>query len=84
MGLRLGWPVPAPENAVGKFLDDPAREGNDVAIGVLFAVERGGLATDRRPAGRPSLQTFWCSRMNFRNSENSARRSASVTSGRPM
>ena len=42
-------PVRSPQRAVGEFFDQAAGEGDDVAIGVLFAVQR------RRPRKRQPL-----------------------------
>ncbi len=38
--LQIGMrPVRAPENAIREFLHDFSREGHNVAIGVLLAIE---------------------------------------------
>src|SRR5271166_51832 len=51
MVLEIGVrPVRAPKHPIRELLDQAAREGNDVAIGILFAVQR------RRPRDRQPLR----------------------------
>ena len=77
-------PVGSPKHAVREFLDHAPGEGNDVAIGVASPFSAGGPGSESRSGQETLLQTLACSRMNFRNRENSGPSIGFVTSGRPM